>query len=338
MKHLYERAKDRTSLETVVPLDAPFVLIIEPSSYCNFKCDFCPNGDENLLRSVGRTPSFMSMELFKKLISEIKCLPQKIKSIILQGDGEPLLHKNIAEMINIIKNDYGCEHVELTTNISLLTPKISDDLVSAGLDKIKLSVNGLNCDDYKKFCGVKIDYDEIIENVKYFYENKKDCFVYVKSIDFIMDNEGRLAQFHSLFDKYSDYCNIERSINWTSNHLKKFSYENNDTTFDGHEIVAGQACPFPLYASYVSADGRVGVCSDDWARATVYGDIKNNTYSEIWNGEKLYDFRMMHLNFNDRENTACNHCNFRKMALENIDSHVDVIKNNLTSHRMKGVF
>ena len=34
--------KERTKLETVIPLNTPFILFIDPSSLWNFNCVFCP--------------------------------------------------------------------------------------------------------------------------------------------------------------------------------------------------------------------------------------------------------------------------------------------------------
>lgn len=331
MSEMHKRTTKRTPLETVVPLPAPFVLFIEPSSYCNFKCKFCPNGDKELLDSVGRTQDIMDMDLFNKLFSDLNELPKKVKTIIFQGDGEPTLNKNIAEMVRIAKQEYGCNHVELTTNARLLTPHMADLLIDSGLDKIKISINGLNSLDYKVNCDVDIDFEYLRNNVEYIYKNKKQCHIYVKNIDFLVNDEQR-RKFHQIFDLISDSCFVENSLNWTANHLSQFSYENDDIAFDGNPIVAGRVCPFPLWTSYIAANGDMGVCNNDWSRATVYGNIKENSYSEIWNGKKLYDFRMMHLNCEESENRACGHCSYRKIALENIDEHVDIIKKKLTKH------
>jgi hypothetical protein len=45
---------NRTALETVIPLESPFVLFVDPSDACNFKCRFCPASDRGLMRKVGR--------------------------------------------------------------------------------------------------------------------------------------------------------------------------------------------------------------------------------------------------------------------------------------------
>ena len=34
----------RTKLETVIPLQTPFILYCDPASICNLQCEFCPCG------------------------------------------------------------------------------------------------------------------------------------------------------------------------------------------------------------------------------------------------------------------------------------------------------
>ncbi len=36
------RCKKRQPLEKIIPLQAPFVVYIEPTNLCNIKCAFCP--------------------------------------------------------------------------------------------------------------------------------------------------------------------------------------------------------------------------------------------------------------------------------------------------------
>ena len=45
---------NRTKLEEVIPLDTPFVVFVDPSDACNFKCKFCPTSDRDLMKEVGR--------------------------------------------------------------------------------------------------------------------------------------------------------------------------------------------------------------------------------------------------------------------------------------------
>jgi len=63
-----------------------------------------------------------------------------VKDIHLQGWGEPLLHPDLFDMIQIAKAK-GCS-VSLTTNGILLTQNISERLIREGVDIIAISISG----------------------------------------------------------------------------------------------------------------------------------------------------------------------------------------------------
>ena len=95
--------KNRTKLEEVLPLKAPYVIFIDPSDACNFKCSFCPTGDPSLMRDVGRPLQQMTWETYKKTIDELSQFQEKIRVIRLYKDGEPLLNKRLPDMIEYAK-------------------------------------------------------------------------------------------------------------------------------------------------------------------------------------------------------------------------------------------
>ena len=94
-------------LKEVLPLKVPLRVWIDPTNVCNFKCTFCPTGDDDLLKSVSRPKGQMTMETYKKVIDELEAMVIKYKSkpiqISLYKDGEPLLNKNLPEMIKMLR-------------------------------------------------------------------------------------------------------------------------------------------------------------------------------------------------------------------------------------------
>ncbi|MCZ9957417.1 hypothetical protein [Brachyspira hyodysenteriae] len=59
--------ENRTKLETVIPLETPFIIFIDPSDKCNFKCKFCPTGNIELMQNTsGRNFGSMDFNLYKK--------------------------------------------------------------------------------------------------------------------------------------------------------------------------------------------------------------------------------------------------------------------------------
>ena len=134
----------RTRLETVIPLQTPFIINIDPCDTCNFQCKFCPTGDRELMRRTkGRGHGIMDFDLYKKLIDDICAFEDKVKVIRLYKDGEPLLNPHFAEMVRYAKQSGCCDRVDTTTNASLLTHALSDQIIEAGLDRINISIEGV---------------------------------------------------------------------------------------------------------------------------------------------------------------------------------------------------
>lgn len=109
-------------LAKALPLSAPQNVMIDICNVCNFKCTFCPTGDAELLKSVGRPIGMMDYALFTKIIDDLKVFDGKITYVSLHKDGEPLLNRKIGEMIKYAKAAKVAANVEVTSNASLLTP------------------------------------------------------------------------------------------------------------------------------------------------------------------------------------------------------------------------
>ena len=133
--------ENRTKLETVIPLDVPFIINVDPTDKCNFQCKFCPTGDRELMgKTDGRNYGVMDFELYKKIIDDICEFEKPIKVLRLYKDGEPLLNKNFAKMVKYAKDSGCCDRVDTTTNASALTPAKSLEIIEAGLDRMILIV------------------------------------------------------------------------------------------------------------------------------------------------------------------------------------------------------
>lgn len=75
----------------------------------------------------------------------------KLKLLVFAGLGEPLLHPQIAEMAAYAKKREVAGTVRIITNASLLTHKMSDSLIEAGLDSLKISLQGVTEEAHHKW-------------------------------------------------------------------------------------------------------------------------------------------------------------------------------------------
>ena len=67
-------------------------------------------------------------------------------------------------------------------------------------------------------------------------------------------------------------------------------------------------CPEPFTTLAVNFNGLVSICCVDWNMKSVIGDATKNSLVEIWNGNQLKKFRIMHLNGLRRKIKVCSNC------------------------------
>ena len=325
------RESKRTNLSEVIPLPAPYVMYIEPTNLCNFRCAFCPTSDKQLLKRVGRPSGMMDIKLFKKIVDETKDLHTKINVIHLYKDGEPLLHPKFPEMIHYVKECGITSKICVKTNGSLLNPELNQRIVDSGLNWLGISIEAVSSDGYKKISGVSLDYEKFKENVSDLFSRKKDMQIYIK----IVDNHLTVEEKQKFSDDFSRICDnyaIENLMGWSYSSVKDFTLGTHPaTSVEGIPFSEREVCPFPFYSLAINFNGSASICCSDWSHSTIVGNAGENSIKEIWNGEKLYNFQKMHLLGNRCQNRACGDCYYIKMLPDNIDKDKEIILKNIES-------
>ena len=79
-------------------------------------------------------------------------------------------------------------------------------------------------------------------------------------------------------------------MGWTQSEV--FDWRNGIKREENKEL---KVCPDPFSRLSVNFDGTVSVCCVDWSHGTLVGDLNNETFSDVWNGKRLKNFRMLHL-------------------------------------------
>jgi len=320
---------NRTRLETVIPIDVPFLVFLDPSDRCNFRCNFCPTGNRELIRQVKRRPQLMDFDLYRKVIDDLCEFPTPIKVLRLYKDGEPLLHPRFPEMVKYAKDRNCALQVDSTTNASLLSPEKNLAIIDAGLDKIFISVEGLSSQAYKRTAGYPLDFDRFVENIRHFHEHSGQCEVLVKIVDTGLTEEDK-QRFFQTFGDICDSIFVEHVAPCWPTFEMEGAEPSSEVGIFGQPIREVIVCPYIFYSLSVNSDGKVSLCFLDWARQLIIGDLGHESFRDIWTGHKLFEYRKLHLQKRRKEHPICGECGQLSHCLpDDIDAHADVLLDRL---------
>lgn len=326
------RCQDRLPLQDLIPLPTPFVVYIDPTNKCNFRCEFCPTSDKALLRKVGRPAATMSMELFMKAVDDLKAFPSKLKLASIYKDGEPLMNPHFPEMVRYLKDAEVAERIWTKTNGSTLNPELNQRLIDSGLDMICISVEAVSAEGYLKVAKARIDYERFRENVADLFARRKECEIYIKIADSGFSKE-EIEKFYSDFAPMSTKIAVEKLMGWSFSDIKDFTLGTKPDTYDGLPLIQKKVCAYPFYVLAINADGSVSLCGNDWAHGTVVGNIGTQSLQEIWHGEALYNFRKTMLEDRRKEIPACASCYYLQIVPDNLDPYRDNLLKQLDKQR-----
>lgn len=327
-----KRADNRTPLQDVIPLETPYVVHIETNNTCNFKCKFCFESNDQLLMDNGIKRGFMKKETFEKIIDDMKGFPQKIKRLYFHVAGEPLLHKDIIYFIKFAKKAQVAKQLVMFTNGALLNDKLGTELAHAGLDIIQISVEGVSDKKYEEITGCKINYETFLKNIEHLYHEKPDsCILHAKIIDSNLSEQEK-KKFYDDFAAISDECYIEQLLDICPTDVMDTTLGNGQTvTQEGKSLKEKLVCTIPFYVTDINYDGSVDACSCDWRRKLIMGNVLEENFCDIWNGEKFVAFREMQLEGNRKKCKVCNECKAILYQLDDIDLYKEVILKKIKS-------
>jgi radical SAM protein with 4Fe4S-binding SPASM domain len=67
-------------------------------------------------------------------------------------------------------------------------------------------------------------------------------------------------------------------------------------------------CPIPFASASVLHNGDVLMCTHDWAREEVIGNLRDHTLAELWNGKRMREIRALISQRQYEAIPACRHC------------------------------
>ena len=247
-------------------LPLPTEIEISESGTCNRKCSFCPRSAPEFIDKK----EFISNELHEKMCEELKSLNYK-GTIRYSGFVEPLLDKNIYNLINMARTKLPDCNIEMVTNGDVLNANRLKELFSKGLSKILISAydGKKEANDLENLCkDSNLTTQQYIVRHRYLSESE----------DFGITLSNRSGTME----------NAEYKIKSLTEPLKK-------------------PCYIPAYTFFLDYQGDVLICPHDWGKKIILGNLNTKKLIDIWFSSKAMTIRNKLVNSN-REFSPCNLC------------------------------
>ena len=272
----------------------PISIAFEPTTSCNLRCPECPSG----LRSFTRPTGMLSPERFHQTIDQLK---DDLLYLTFYFQGEPYLNPDFLSMVKYA-SDLGI-FTATSTNAHYLDDSNSRKTVESGLDKIIISIDGVDQYTYEQY-RVGGNLSKVLEGTRNLIKWKRQLgsnspLVYFQFL-VVKPNQDQVQEVKKLgkelgVDKvliksaqiyeYSKGSDLIPTIDRYSRYR-----QNGDGTFHLKNKLRNQ-CWKMWHSSVVTWDGRVVPCCFDKDADHVLGELEEVNFSEIWQGKNYNEFR-----------------------------------------------
>ncbi len=323
---------------------APIYVEIGPINACNHKCNFCAF---DYLKSRG---SAIDKQVLTKTLKDMADMG--VKSIMLCGEGEPLMYAPLAEVIEKGKG-FGLD-IAITSNGVLFTPDKAKAILP-NISWIKFSIDAGSEETHAKVHGTtEADFPKIIENISFACAHKKanklSCAIGCQMVvtdETVQDAEKLVLAVKDIGVSYcvfKPYVKHPDSINkqcLTHEDYDKILSKLSDTySRDDFRVIfrddafqetekdtlAYEECYGINFMTLIDALGNVIPCSVFYDNEEYcYGNINEQGFKEIWESERRKEIvKKVYAR-------GCADCR-NGCRLNFINKYLDIVKNRKKTH------
>jgi len=284
----------------------PIYAEISPAGGCNHRCTFCA------LDYMEYQPRFLESVTLLERLTEMGQLG--VKSVMYGGEGEPLLHRDMGEIVRHTRES-GID-VAITTNGVLLTKSLCEKILDC-TSWIKISLNAGTPETYARIHRTaETDFAKVLANLESAVRLQRTigsrCTLGAQLL-LLPENAGEVETLaitlrdigldYLVIKPYSQHLHSRTSAYRDLDYTQFLSLRDRLTALDTATFKVifreetmkklavktrgyGQCHALPFW-SYIDAGGTVWGCSahlgDD---RFAYGNIHQQTFAQIWQGER----------------------------------------------------
>jgi radical SAM protein with 4Fe4S-binding SPASM domain len=272
----------------------PISISFEPTTSCNLRCPECPSG----LRAFTRPTGMLQKDFFSKTIDE---LHKDLLYLVFYFQGEPYLNPSFLDMVKYASQKK--IYTATSTNAHYLNDENARRTIESGLDRLIISIDGTTQEVYQQYrVGGKLD--KVIEGAKNIIKWKKALksktpfvvfqFLVVKPNEHQVEDIKKLGKEIGVDDVWFktaqvyDYENDPNQLIPTIDKYSRYRKTSNGYEFKGK---LSNHCWRLWHDPVITWDGLVAPCCFDKDAQHQLGDLKKESFKEIWKNGGYTKFR-----------------------------------------------
>ncbi len=273
----------------------PISISFEPTTSCNLRCPECPSG----MRAFTRPTGMLEKDFFRKTIDDIY---KELLYLIFYFQGEPYLNTGFLDMVKYASSK-GI-YTATSTNAHYLNDEAARKTVESGLDRLIISIDGTTQEVYKSY-RVGGNLQKVIEGAKNIVKWKKELksdtpfvffqFLVVKPNEHQVEDIKKLAKEVGVDEvrfKTAQVYDYENDPNQLIPENDKYSRYKKlaDGTYAPKNKLANH-CWKLWQGNVITWDGLVVPCCFDKDATHQLGNLKAESFKEIWQNANYKQFR-----------------------------------------------
>lgn len=272
----------------------PFTISFEPTTACNLRCPECPSG----LRAFTRDTGNLKEDFFRKTIDQ---MASELMYLIFYFQGEPYINPSFLDMVKYASDKK--IYTITSTNAHFLDDENAKRTIESGLDRLIISIDGMTQETYASY-RKEGSLEKVIEGAKNIVKWKRKLKSNTPHTIFqflvVKPNEHQIDEVYELADeigidevklKTAQVYDYEKG-NPLIPTIEKYSRYRKES--DGSYTIKNElanSCWKLWHACVITWNGIVVPCCFDKDATHRMGDLKTNTFQEIWHNENYTQFR-----------------------------------------------